>query len=77
VENHSDQEVAYSIINQFPDTSLADAEKIIKRYRESDTWLTVSTISEESYKNLENIMIDNNLLSEYVPFDKLVVNLND
>ena len=77
VQNHNNNEVALAIINQFPDTSLVDAEKIVKRYREADSWLKTTTITEESYKNLENIMIDNNLLSEYVPFDKLVVNLND
>jgi NitT/TauT family transport system substrate-binding protein len=77
VRNHSDNDVALSIIDQFPDTSLYDAEKIIKRYREADSWLETTTISEDSYKNLENIMIDNNLLDEYVPFNKLVMDLND
>jgi NitT/TauT family transport system substrate-binding protein len=77
VRNHSDNEIALAIINQFPDTSLYDAEKIIKRYREADSWLETTTISEDSYKNLENIMIDNNLLDEYVPFNKLVMDFND
>ena len=77
VRNHSDNDVALSIIDQFPDTSLYDAEKIIKRYREADSWLKTTTISEDIYKNLENIMIDNNLLDEYVPFNKLVIDLND
>ena len=77
VRNHNDNEVALAIIDQFPDTSLADAEKIIKRYREADSWLTTTSISEDSYKNLENIMIDNNLLDEYVPFNKLVIDLNE
>ena len=77
VKSHSDNEVALSIIDQFPDTSLYDVEKIIKRYREADTWLSNTTISEDSYINLENIMIDNKLLDDYVPFDKLVIDLNE
>ena len=77
VRNNSDNEVALAIIDQFPDTSLYDVEKIVKRYRDADSWLTNTSISEASYKNLENIMIDNNLLDDYVPFDKLVIDLND
>ncbi len=77
VRNSSDNEVALAIIDQFPDTSLYDVEKIVKRYRDADSWLTNTSISEDSYKNLENIMIDNNLLDDYVPFDKLVIDLND
>ncbi len=77
VKEHSDNEVALAIIDQFPDTSLNDVEKIVKRYRDADTWLVNTSISEDSYKNLENIMIDNKLLDDYVPFDKLVIDLND
>ncbi len=77
VNNHTDKEVAEVILPQFPDTSLNDVELIVKRYRDADTWLSNTTIFEESYKNLENIMIDNNLLDEYVPFNELVMNLND
>ena len=77
VRTHNDNEVALAIIGQFPDTSLYDVEKIVKRYRDADSWLTNTSISEDSYKNLENIMIDNDLLDDYVPFDKLVIDLND
>lgn len=77
VKNSTDNQVALAIIDQFPDTSLYDVEKIVKRYRDADSWLTNTSISEDSYKNLEDIMIDNNLLNDYVPFDKLVIDLND
>lgn len=77
VRNNSDEDVALAIIDQFPDTSLKDTINIVKRYREADTWLETTSISEDSYKNLENIMIDNNLLDKYVPFNKLVIDLND
>lgn len=77
VRTHSNKEVAKVILNQFPDSSLNDIELIVKRYRDADSWLDNTTISEESYKNLENIMIDNELIEDYVPFDKLVINLNE
>lgn len=77
VQTHSDKEVAEAILKQFPDNSLNDIEKIVKRYRDADSWLENTTIKEETYKNLENIMIDNDLLDDYVPFDKLVIDLNE
>lgn len=77
VKEHTDKEVAEVILKQFPDNSLNDVEVIVKRYRNADSWLDNTSINEESYKNLENIMIDNNLLDEYIPFDKLVRNFND
>lgn len=77
VKNHSDIEVAQSILAQFPDNSLNDVELIVKRYREADSWLDNTTITEKSYKNLENIMIDNNLLDDFVSFNDLVKDLNE
>lgn len=77
VKTHSDEEVAEIILPQFPDNSLNDVSTIVKRYREADSWLNNTSISEETYKNLENIMIDNDLLDAYVPFDKLVIDLNE
>lgn len=77
VVQHNDQEVAQAILNQFPDNSLNEVEMIVKRYRDADSWLENTTIYEDTYKNLENIMIDNKLLDEYVPFDQLVVDFNE
>lgn len=77
VKNHSDIEIAKSILPQFPDNSLNDVELIVKRYREADSWLDNTTITEKSYKNLENIMINNNLLDDFVSFNDLVKDLNE
>ncbi len=77
VKKHNEQEIAKIILPQFPDTALNDVEVIVKRYKDADSWLNNTTISEESYKNLENIMIDNDLLDDYVSFKDLVINLND
>lgn len=77
VNSHTDEDVADTIIDQFPDSSLNDIVTIIKRYRDADSWLDNTTITEESYKNLENIMIDNKLLKGFVPFNNLVIDLNE
>jgi NitT/TauT family transport system substrate-binding protein len=75
VNNHSNEEVADVILKQFPDSSRNEIITIVGRYRDADSWLDNTTITKESYENLEDIMIDNNLLDEYVPFDTLVIDL--
>ena len=77
VNEHTDMEVAEVILKQFPDNSINEVEKIVKRYRDADSWLDNTTISEESFKNLENIMIDNDFLDDYVHLLELVINLNE
>lgn len=77
VNNHSNEEVADVILKKFPDSSRNEIITIVGRYRDADSWLDNTTITKESYENLEDIMIDNNLLDEYVPFDALVIDLNE
>ena len=77
VMEHSDEDVANVIIDQFPDSSLNDVIKIVKRYRDNDSWLSNTSISEDIYNNLEDMMIDNGLLDKYVDYDKLVIDLNE
>lgn len=77
VRSNDEENIANVILGQFPDSSLNDVIKIVKRYKDADSWLSNTTITEDSYENLEDIMIDNNLLDEYVDFDKLVIDLNE
>lgn len=72
--NNESSTVAKTIINLFPDTSLSDLEEIIERYKNADSWLMNSTISEELFTNLEDMLIDGKLIKEYVPFNDLIVN---
>lgn len=77
VRSNDEEDIANAIIDQFPDSSLNDVIKIVKRYKDADSWLNNTTITEDSYENLEDIMIDNDLLDEYVDFNKLVIDLNE
>ena len=72
VKNHTDKEVAQTILKQFPDTSLNDLENAVKRYRENDTWPETTKFSEESFNHLQDIMIDNGVLEEKVDYNKLM-----
>lgn len=76
VKNHNEEEIATIIAPQFPDSSMNDLKTIVKRYKDYDSWLPNGFISEEIYKNLENIMIDAELIDDYVPYDKLVRNIS-
>lgn len=71
---NDEEKVAKTIISQFPDTDVNDLARIIKRYKDSDSWLKSNYIEEKYLENLEDIMIDNNLLGKYVPYNDLIVN---
>ena len=77
INSNSIEDVAKLLIKQFPDNSLSEIEMIVKRYKNSDSWLDNTTITEDLYNNLEDLMIDNNLLDTYVPFNDLVINFNE
>ncbi len=74
VEENSAEKIATTILPQFPDLSLTDLTTIVDNYKKYDSWLTTPYISEEMYKNLENIMLDADLITEYAPYDKLINN---
>ncbi len=75
-KDNSEEELAKIILPQFPDTSLKDLTNIIKRYKESDSWLDTTFINETYFKNLEKLMIENDLLEDYVPYNSLIYNLS-
>jgi len=72
VHNSTDIEVANSILEFFPDTSLNDLTKVIERYRSIDAWPKTTTFTEESFTHLQKIMITSGELDEVVDYDKLI-----
>lgn len=72
VKNHSDKEVAKTILKQFPDTSLNDLESAVKRYRKIEAWADNTTFTEESFNHLQDIMIGNGELDHKVDYNKLM-----
>lgn len=73
VKNNDEMKIAKSIYKQFPDLSLNDLSTIIKRYKDADSFLDSSYIEEKLLINLENLLIDNNLLKDYVPYNNLII----
>ncbi len=74
VKNNEPEKVAKSILNQFPDSSLKDLTTMVKRYKEADSWLDSTKIEENTFTNLEDIMMKAGNLESYVPFKDLVNN---
>lgn len=73
VKNNDEMKIAKSIYKQFPDLSLNDLSTIVKRYKDADSFLDSSYIEEKLLINLENLLIDNNLLKNYVPYNDLII----
>lgn len=75
-ENEADT-ISQVILPQFSDTTIDSLSSIVKRYKESDSWLKTTYITENSYRNLEKLMIENDLLDDYVPYKELINNLSN
>lgn len=73
VKNNDEMKIAKSIYKEFPDLSLNDLSTIVKRYKDADSFLDSSYIEEKLLVNLENLLIDNNLLKDYVPYNDLII----
>lgn len=73
-KNNNSKDIAKIIIDLFPDTSIEDLATIIERYKNADSWLDNTFITEKMFKNLEDMMIDSKLLKEYVSYKDLIIN---
>lgn len=49
---------------------------MIDNYKKYDSWMSTPSISEKSFENLEDMIIDNGLLDKYVEFKDLVYEIN-
>ena len=72
VSNNKDEEIAKVIVNQFPDLTINELSKMIKRYKENDAWMKDTYFTEESFDRLQDIMISAGELDKKVPYKTLV-----
>ena len=72
--SHTPKEIAKSITNYFPDTSINDLEKIVKRYIDIDSWYKTTYIEEKDFNHVQEIMKNAKQLDKEAPYDKLVNN---
>lgn len=74
VQDKSNEEIANSIYKFFPDLTLNELISVVKRYKEQDTWLKTTSLTEESFNHLQEIMISAGELEKKAPFEDLVNN---
>ena len=72
VDKESDEQIAKDILKQFPDTSLNDLTKVIKRYKSINTWPKTTEFKEDSWNHLQDIMIEAGQLETKVPYNELI-----
>lgn len=75
IKENDNKKIAEIILPQFPDSSLNDIEVILENYKKYDSWLETPFINEDSFQNLQDILVDNNLIDERTPYKKLIHNL--
>lgn len=72
VEKHSNREIAKVILDYFPDTSINDLEKIVKRYKDNDSWYKNTYIAKKDFEHIQTIMSSAGEFDKKVPYEKLV-----
>lgn len=49
---------------------------MISNYKDADSWFKNPNITEESFNNLQNILLDNNEIKEKVKYEDLIYEVN-
>lgn len=71
VYSHTDEEVAKTILSQFPDSSLSEITAAVKRYRETEVWPENTSFTKKSFNHLQEIMINYGEIKKKVNYNKL------
>lgn len=74
VQEHTAQEIAEAVANQFPDTKIDILTLVAQRYKDIDAWNETPVMKQESLERLEDVMETAGELDKRVDFNKLVDN---
>ena len=74
VQEHSAEEIAEAIVDQFPSTSLEVLTLVAQRYKDIDAWNATPVMKEEALERLQTVMETAGELSQRVEFTDLVDN---
>ena len=72
VQEHTAEEIAKVIAEQFPETDLTTLTTIVDRYQSQDTWKADLIFEEKSFELLQNILETFGVIEERVPYAELV-----
>lgn len=72
VWNTDEEKIAKEIVEYFPDMTINELSKMIKRYKDNDAWNKNTYFSKESFDHLQDIIQEAGELDRKVPYKKLV-----
>ena len=72
VWNNDEETIAKVIVEYFPDMTINELSKMIKRYKDNDAWMKNTYFNEEKFDHLQDVMIEAKQLKEKVPYKDLV-----
>ena len=72
VWNTDEEKIAKEIVEYFPDMTINELSKMIKRYKDNDAWNKNTYFSKESFDHLQDIIQEAGELDKKVPYKKLV-----
>jgi len=71
VQNHSAEEIANTILPQFPDSDIKLLTQVVQRYKDQDTWKPDLILGKDGYERLVDIIKTAGVLEQGAPYDKI------
>lgn len=72
VQKEDNNKIAKELVEFFPDMTINDLEKMIKRYKDNDAWKKNTKLTKKEFEHLEDIIIEAGIIDKKVPYNKLV-----
>lgn len=74
VMNNNEEDIAKTIQNQFSDTKYEDLVKLVKRYKDADSWYTSTYVNSKDYDRLQEILIYGKAIDKKIDSNLLITN---
>lgn len=72
VQKKDTKTIAKELVEFFPDMTINDLDKMIKRYKDNDAWKKNTKITKKEFEHLEDIIIEAGIIDKKVPYNKLI-----
>ena len=72
VQKKDSKTIAKELVEFFPDMTINDLDKMIKRYKDNDAWKKNTKITKKEFEHLEDIIIEAGIIDKKVPYNKLI-----
>ena len=72
VHKTNNKKLAKELVEFFPDMTINDLEKMIKRYKDNDAWMKNTYFGEKEFNHMQDIVIEAGIIKKKVPYKELV-----